>query len=205
MTLAKKPRSRANDPAAMRSRILDAAASLFHRNGYAETSMQDVIRAARVTGGALHHHYPTKKALGLAVIRERIARTVEQVWIAPIEEGEDTLDGVRRAFAGILDGLDDAPIAGCPLNNLALELASAEPEFRAEIQAVFERWQDALAQRIAAEGLERPAAGISPAELATFIVASYSGAMTLAKSAQSSAPLNVALKVLTRVCADARS
>jgi AcrR family transcriptional regulator len=31
------------------------------------------VRLAGVTGGALHHHFPTKKALALAVIGERVA------------------------------------------------------------------------------------------------------------------------------------
>lgn len=158
------------------------------------------MSAAAVTSGALHHHYETKKALGLAVIRERIGRTVDEAWIRPVNEAENAAEGVRRAFDGILDGLDDAPIAGCPLNNLALELACAEPEFRQELQIIFERWQEALSKRIATGRVRRKQGQVSPAELATFIVASYSGAMTLAKSSQSSAPLNTALKVLLRMC-----
>lgn len=164
--------------------------------------MKDIMSAASVTSGALHHHFETKKALGLAVIRERIGRAVDDAWIRPVNEAENAAEGVRRAFGGILDGLGDAPIAGCPLNNLALELACAEPDFRQELQIIFERWQEALTKRLATGAVPRKKGEFSPAELATFIVASYSGAMTLAKSAQSSAPLNTALKVLLRMCAE---
>src|SRR5258708_38566554 len=64
---------RKNDPAGVRGRILDAAFELFQRQGYNATSVHEIAAEARVTGGALHHHFPSKKALGLAVIEERVA------------------------------------------------------------------------------------------------------------------------------------
>ena len=190
----KKPK-RTNDPALTRARILDAAAQLFHRRGYAETSMQHIIDAASVTSGALHHHYRTKKELGLAVIRERVAQVVDEVWIDPVIDASDPIEGITNAFQGISRGLRRRKIAGCPLNNLAVELAFAEPEFRKEIEKIFRKWRDALATKISGSSICPP--GLSPSEVATFIVASYSGAMTLAKSSQSSEPLNIALKCLT--------
>jgi len=68
-TMTKKPagRSRTNDPAGVRKRVLDATAGAFQSRGYYSTSTHDIVREAGVTGGALHHHFPTKKALGLAV------------------------------------------------------------------------------------------------------------------------------------------
>jgi TetR/AcrR family transcriptional repressor of nem operon len=57
-------RGRSNDPEAMRRRVLDVAAAAFQKRGYHSTSTHDIMREAGVTGGALHHHFPTKKALG---------------------------------------------------------------------------------------------------------------------------------------------
>lgn len=198
MRKVRPPRTRTNDPANMRSRILDAAADLFHRRGYSETSMHEIMREALVTGGALHHHYPTKRDLGIAVIRERIAKMVDEAWIAPVLEADKPVEGVGNALRGIVKDLGK-PIIGCPLNNLALELANSDPEFRKEIQAVFDSWRDALAVRFAQSKQLLRKSGLTPEELATFVVASYSGAMTLAKSAQSAEPLNVTLKFLTNM------
>ena len=55
---------RKNDPAGVRARILDAAYDLFQSRGYSATSVHEIAGAARVTGGALHHHFATKKAIG---------------------------------------------------------------------------------------------------------------------------------------------
>ena len=197
-----KPK-RTNDPDATRARILDAAALLFHQKGYGQTSMHDVIDAASVTSGALHHHYRTKKDLGLAVIRERVAAIVDEAWIEPVLEADNPVDGITEAFKGVSRGLRRRRIAGCPLNNLALELSYIEPEFRKEIQKIFDRWQEALAKRIAKSSIRVP--GLSASEIATFVIASYSGAMTMAKSSQSAEPVEIALKYLTRQWRDKRA
>src|SRR5829696_98656 len=78
--MATKPaggRSRTNDPAGVRKRILDATADAFQKRGYHATSTHDIVRAAGVTAGALHHHFPTKKVLALNVIEERVAQAVQ--------------------------------------------------------------------------------------------------------------------------------
>ncbi len=201
MAVEKKTRTRTNDPARTKSNILDAAALLFHQKGYSDTSMQDIMQTASVTSGALHYHYPTKKELGLAVIRERIGQIVEEAWFTPIVEARHPEKGIERAFKGIIDGLKKGAIVGCPLNNLALELAYAEPDFRKEIQAIFKKWQKTLAKRFAESRVIDPGGGISADELATFVIATYSGAMTMAKSAQSADPLRTTLKLLTRMWA----
>lgn len=171
---------RKNDPDGLRRKVLDAAAGLFQSAGYHATGMHEVMRAAGVTGGALHHHFPTKKALGLAVIRERVAEAVAETWIAPVEAAPSGAEGVARVFDAIAAELEaNGRVQGCPLGNLALELSAADPEFGAAVDAVFAGWRAALTTKLGDDGL------------ATLVVATYSGAMTLAKAAQDAAPLRL--------------
>ena len=200
MTEPAHKRRRSNDPEAMRSRVLDAAALAFQARGYHATSTHDIIRAAGVTGGALHHHFPTKKALGLAVIRERVAPAVEQTWIEPLRSARTAADGIAEVFARIAGRLDDrGKVVGCPLNNLALELSLADPEFQSAVQNVFEDWQAAITQRLRADQAAGAMKTADPAGLAAFIVASCSGAMAMAKAAQSSEPLKRCAQQLAAV------
>ena len=146
-----KPK-RTNNPQAMRSRILDVAADLFQRHGYNGTSMQDVVRAAATTGGALHHHFATKKALGLAVIAERVAPEVDETAVQPIATASSAAVGIRKVFDGVADTLErKRAVSGCPLNNLALELSLADADFREAVNGVFERWRLALSLRLHAD------------------------------------------------------
>jgi AcrR family transcriptional regulator len=190
-------RTRSNDPAAMRARVLDAAAEAFQSHGYHSTSMHDIMRAAGVTGGALHHHFPTKKALAVAVIRERVARAVEQTWIEPIRSANTAAQGILRVLEQIADGLEHRrAVLGCPLGNLAIELSLTAPDFRDAIQDVFAHWRRTIAQKLKTD----QAAGILPKldadAFATFVVAAYSGSITLAKAEQAADPLRTCARQL---------
>lgn len=54
-------------------RILDAAASLIQRWGYAKTTLDDIARQARVSKGTIYQHWKTREELLMALIfRERL-------------------------------------------------------------------------------------------------------------------------------------
>jgi len=55
---------------ATRRAVLAAARSLFGRKGYAQTSVDEIADAARVTKGAVYHHFAGKEALFRAVYAE---------------------------------------------------------------------------------------------------------------------------------------
>lgn len=187
---------RTNDPEGMRRRVLDVAADAFQRQGYHATGMHELMRQAGVTGGALYHHFPTKKALGLAVIAERVAAQVQETWIDPVLAAPTAAAGIRAVLTDIAAGLDArGAVSGCPLNNLALELSLSDPDFRAGIQAVFARWRTALAGKLRADGWPEPEG------LAAFVVAACSGAMAMAKADQTSDALAACARQLDAVLA----
>ena len=68
---------------ATRQAVLAAARSLFGQQGYAQTSVDEIAAAARVTKGAVYHHFAGKVALFRAVYAEveaeAQARTAEAV------------------------------------------------------------------------------------------------------------------------------
>jgi AcrR family transcriptional regulator len=190
-------RGRSNDPEAMRRRVLDVAAAAFQKRGYHSTSTHDIMREAGVTGGALHHHFPTKKALGLAVIRDRVAQAVEQTWIEPMRTAPTAAAGIGEVFEQIAATIDArGTVLGCPLNNLALELSLVDREFQHAVQTVFERWQTTIAEKLRADRAGGALKDVDPEDLATFIVAAYSGAMAMAKAQQSSKPLGTCAQLL---------
>jgi AcrR family transcriptional regulator len=94
-------------PKAERRRLIeDAASRLFADNGYAETRLDDIAAAAGVTKQLLYQHFPSKKALHLALLAkhrdeilgrltgsmstagplaERLPRVIDD-WFAYVEE-----------------------------------------------------------------------------------------------------------------------
>jgi AcrR family transcriptional regulator len=55
---------------ATRRAVLDAARTSFGKKGYAQTSVDEIAAAARVTKGAVYHHFAGKEALFRAVHSE---------------------------------------------------------------------------------------------------------------------------------------
>lgn len=202
METKRRGKIRTNDPEAMRARILDAAAELFQARGYHDTSVQDVKRLAAVSSGAFHHHFESKKALGLAVVRDRVTDALHTAWLDPVLAAPTVAEGVREAMGAIGGELrDQGFVRGCPVGNLVVELAFSDSDFRAALQAIFADWQDVIATRIAAKPMPPAFTGTSPADLAGFIIAAYSGAMTMSKAEQSSRPLDAAVAILMRLLA----
>ena len=72
--------------------MLAAARASFGRKGYAQSSLEEIAAAARVTKGAVYHHFAGKKALFRAVYSEveaeAQARTAEAIVLegAPIDQ-----------------------------------------------------------------------------------------------------------------------
>jgi AcrR family transcriptional regulator len=196
-------RTRTNNPQALRRRVIDATAALFQARGYHATSTQDVMREAGVTAGALHHHFPTKKALALAVIEESVAGAVDETWVAPVVRARSTARGVRDVLECIADGLDErGRVQGCPVNNLALELSFGDRDFQRAIHAIFERWREAIAKKVRADRAAGRFTKGRPDAVAAFVVASYSGAMALAKASQSAEPLRICARHLAEYFAE---
>ncbi|MBB6407914.1 TetR/AcrR family transcriptional regulator [Mesorhizobium sangaii] len=180
-----RSRKRVNDPEGMRNKVLDVAEAAFQARGYHASSLGDLMAAAGVSGGALHHHFPTKKALALAVIDERVAAAVEATWIAPVQAAASARDGVRAVFEAVAAELEQQGfVRGCPLNNLAHELSLADPDFRAALARIFSAWRQAIADKVRADQREGREQGTDPQRFAALAVATYSGAMSMAKTAQ---------------------
>jgi hypothetical protein len=89
-------------------------------------------------------------------------------------------------------------VRGCPLNNLAHELSLADDEFRSALARVFVDWRQAIADKIRADQLEGGEGGTDPERFAVLAVATYSGAMSMAKTSQDSRVLRECLKGLER-------
>jgi TetR/AcrR family acrAB operon transcriptional repressor len=85
-----------------RSRILDAAESVFHANGVARTSLADVAQAAGVTRGAIYWHFKNKSDLFDAMC-ERVRLPMEAMVAETSDEhAVDPLGQLRQTCIFIM-------------------------------------------------------------------------------------------------------
>lgn len=93
--------TRAESQALTRQLIIQAATRLLLREGFRTTSLEQIGEEAGLTGGAVYSNFPTKTAMGIAVIDELYAREAER-----LEEADErstrrlAMPGGRRRLAG---------------------------------------------------------------------------------------------------------
>ena len=87
---------RAEQVAQTRAALVGAGRELFGTKGFAATSVDDIARAARVTTGALYHHFPNKAAVFEAVFEQVHA----DMMVATAEAASGSDDPVAQMTAG---------------------------------------------------------------------------------------------------------
>lgn len=86
--------------------LVDSATDLFTKHGYAATSLDAIVKRARVTKGALYHHFSGKQALFEAAFNQVETKTMAQLTKAIDGDGspwERALDGVQEYIKVCLD------------------------------------------------------------------------------------------------------
>ncbi|WP_121254773.1 TetR/AcrR family transcriptional regulator [Nocardioides ferulae] len=82
--------------------LVDVAEELFTTNGYAATSLDAIVAGARVTKGALYHHFSGKQALFEAVF-ERVetdaSKTIQKALRGSKDPWEKALAGLQAFLA----------------------------------------------------------------------------------------------------------
>lgn len=98
-TIAGKPprrRTQAERSDEMQQRLVEAAATVLRKKGYAGLRTDEVARAAKVSRGALQHHYPSKDSLVVATAEHllRASLTRGQNRAASAVAAADPIDAI---------------------------------------------------------------------------------------------------------------
>jgi AcrR family transcriptional regulator len=101
---AGRPSLRAEQVAQTRAALVAAARQLFGQRGFAATSVEDVAREARVTTGALYHHFPTKTAL-FETVFEAVHTDLLATSAAAASGTSDDVELLARGIDAFLDAV----------------------------------------------------------------------------------------------------
>ena len=132
---------------ATRRAVLAAARSAFGRKGYAQTSVEEIAEAARVTKGAVYHHFASKEALFRAVHAE-VASEAQARAAAAMDPAESPIDQVVAAVNAYLDAALDEEIRRITLID-GLTVLGHEQDITADQQATQENVRSFIATSIA--------------------------------------------------------
>lgn len=173
-------------PDLTRQRLLESAFAEIHRQGFQAASLAHILADTGLTKGALYHHFPDKKSLGLAVVDEVIAEYVARRIVLPVREAERPLQAISDLIAERCRQAEARIKLGCPLNNLMQEMSPVDEDFRNRLNRVLASWQeafeDALRRAQKAGELRRD---VDCRAAALFMVSAWEGCIGVAKNMQS--------------------
>jgi TetR/AcrR family transcriptional regulator, transcriptional repressor for nem operon len=153
-----------------------------------------VMAASGVSKSQLYHYFADKDALVFDVI----ARQTERVLDAqrPHLEALDSLPALKAWRNAIVRLNKAVKCRGCPLGNLASELANDSEPARKRLADSFSMWRDRIENGLA-KMRERGelSASADPRDLALALLSAVEGGLLLAKTTHSSRPLELSLDI----------
>jgi TetR/AcrR family transcriptional repressor of nem operon len=155
-----------------REQILAVARSLIETRSYLGFSFQDVADAVGIRKASLYHHFPTKEALGIAVIRE--ATQLFKNWeAAKVRTPKDALESYFRMYRNTLR----AGSGMCPAGALTPGWDCINDELRQAVQELRNTqvlWLTGVLGALAPAGHKK---GASAASLAAYVFSVCQGAL----------------------------
>ena len=81
--------------------ILQTAETMFCRNGYETTSVQDILDALHTSKGSFYHHYASKELLLEEICRTRAKNGMEKI-ISGLTDSTSATENINRLFSGAM-------------------------------------------------------------------------------------------------------
>jgi TetR/AcrR family transcriptional regulator, transcriptional repressor for nem operon len=179
-----------------RERLIDSAIALFWEKGYANTSMSDLLTAAKANSGSFYHFFPSKEDLLLAVL-DRYTALLHPQLLGPAWEGVD--DPIERIFALLARYrmliVQTGSTYGCPIGRLALEISPELEEVHRRLAKNFDGWAAAVRECLEQAG-DRLPPEINRERLSHFVLAVMEGGVMLSRSHRDVGPFDEAVAEL---------
>lgn len=165
-----------------KAHIIQQAATLFNQQGYAGSSLSDLMRVTGLQKGGLYNHFRNKDEIALAAF-DFAVQHIQQKFAKALKgkrHAADRLLAILSVYENILT--DPLVQGGCPILNTAIESDDTHPALRQRAQQAMDSWQS-LIRRIVEKGIKRgefqPDLEVEP--LTTIVISTLEGAIMLSK------------------------
>lgn len=183
-------------PPKHRGAIVRAAATLFRRNGYAATGINEIAEVAGAPKGSLYHYFPDgKDQIGEAAVR--FAGKGGVATLEKLEKEHRTAAAMMQAYCRLLAGwmTKSGFRDGCPIATTLLESAPQSEAIALAGREAFAEWRAVIARALIRDGFSKQEAR----RLSTLAVSALEGSLILARVECSSEPIEDIAKSLAVV------
>lgn len=171
-----------------RDRILDAAHELVLMHGFSATTVDAVLRAAGASKGAFFHHFPSKRALGLALVERYAAGdrdVLDAFMIAAEARTDDPAEQVIEFVRGFETAADRMALSqpGCLFVSFVYEQVPDTDDIRPLIVDSIEHWRTRIVDKLTrARQAGRLPDDVDLGSLADHVFTTFEGSFILARA-----------------------
>jgi TetR/AcrR family transcriptional regulator, transcriptional repressor for nem operon len=168
-------------PALTRDRILDIAQRLIQTRGFSAFSYADIATEVGIRKASIHHHFPTKGELAVALMQRYRARF--EIALAEIEQAHARLGPRLEAYQELFSNVLRDGHRLCMCGMLAADFDALPEEVRTEVLGFFDS-NEAWLARVLAEGKRRGQTSYrgSANTQARVLLSALEGAMLVART-----------------------
>lgn len=161
---------------------MDMAEMLIQTRGYNSFSYKDISEAIGIRNASIHHHFPSKTDLGVAVVKRYTQRFGEELRRFSSDDSLPTMTVFER-YLDPYRMLSDTRQRVCLCGSLAGEFLALPEEMRDQVNAFFaehQSWLKAIFER----ALERGEFTLpeTPDKTAKLVLAALQGALLVQRS-----------------------
>jgi len=185
-----------------RNHIINTGADLIGQKGFGATGINAVLTTAGVPKGSFYHYFSSKNDFGLAVIDTFAQEYDTKLDRILNDHTRSAVDRLRAYFDTGLETMTSCEFTrGCLIGNLGQELAGQNETFRRRLDTVFQGWEKRF-ERCVEEARQAGDidASIDPADVASFLLSGWEGAILRAKVLKSTEPMERFVRVFFRQC-----
>lgn len=170
-----------------RDRLVTAAGDLFYRDGYAATSVEDILERTGVARSNFYYYFDGKLDLAREVFRRWVVDCEDHLRVA-LASDRNAAGKLRAIFREVRVGTpeesgEDGGRLPCPLGPLVLELAPHDAQIRSLATEFLDTLRTALRDAIAEgarQGEFQP--GLDPEPAAAVALATLQGGLLMGRT-----------------------
>jgi TetR/AcrR family transcriptional regulator, transcriptional repressor for nem operon len=165
-----------------KQKIIETAAIVFNKNGYAGSSIADIMRLTGLAKSGIYHHFKNKDEIAIAAFDYTLGLILEAI-MAKVSIQDTAIDRLH-AFVDSFQGFTTQPVGagGCPILNTAVESDDTHPLLRIHVQEAVNSIRALITSIIELGIRQSELAEITDREqVATIVLATLEGAIMMSK------------------------
>jgi len=181
-----------------KARLIAEGARLIHEKGFNNTGVQEILKSADVPKGSFYFYFQTKEEFGLAVVDFFSQYMAAKMEMHLNDTSLPHIERLKNFFDEMLEYFRQEKCSrGCPIGNLAQELADLSDTFREKLKRALAMMEAGIAACLrAAVDTNEVSLALDPHEAAHFILNSWEGALMRMKTEKTLEPLTVFDKMI---------